>query len=236
MARAKRGRLKKYVLAFFLGIPLVAAASAQEVKLLGGAGLSSYSICPRGVRNWYSPYLEFQTAYRPGFLVGAGLECSLAKRVGLEIDILYFQKGSKLSATRLLDEPAWESEYTLNVISLPILVKLKALPGSSPYLVHGGELSYVIAHRSASTYYPDPYIYPAEPNALSEDIKEKTRRVGLGAVVGAGWEIRYRGVALSIELRYHFGLLNLLSEEGSGPLSIASMKSNSQVILCGLRF
>jgi hypothetical protein len=231
-------RIIKSLLAFGLGILLVFRASAQEVKLLGGASLSSYSICPKEVGDWYdwySGYPRYQTAYRSGFLVGAGLEWPLVRKVRLEIDLLYFQKGGKITGTGYSEE-LWDYDYTLDVISLPVLVKIKPLPRSSPYLVHGGELFYVLAHKCAFTYYHYPLQAQFGPSTSIEDVKEETRRFGLGAVVGAGWEIEHRGVAFSIELRYHFGLLNLLAEEGFGPLGIASIKANSQVILCGFKF
>jgi hypothetical protein len=228
-------RITKSLLAFGLGILLIFRASAQEVKLLGGASLSSYSICPKEIGDWYSGYLRYQTAYRSGFLAGAGLEWPLVKKVRLEIDLLYFQKGGQITSTGYSEEQ-WKYDYTLDVISLPVLVKIKPLPRSSPYLVHGGELFYVLAHKCAYTYHHYQLDDLFGPSTSIEDVKEKTRRFGLGAVVGAGLEIEHRRLAFSIELRYHFGLLNLLREEGSGPFGIASMKANSQVILCGFKF
>jgi hypothetical protein len=222
-------------LVFCLGLILVSGARAAEIKLLGGASLSSYSICPKEVGDWYSASLRYQTAYRSGFLVGAGLEWPLVRKVSLEIDILYFQKGSQVTGSGYSDSRL-DYEYTLNVVSLPVLVKIKPLPHSSPYLVHGGELFYVLAHKCAYTYHPYPLQNGYAPTTSIEDIKKGTRSFGLGAVVGAGWEIEHRGAAFFVELRYHFGLLNILAEEGSGSLGIASMKPNSQAILCGLRF
>ena len=222
-------------LVFCLVFILVSGATAAvEAKVLGGASLSSYSICPKEIGDWYSGYLRYQTAYRSGFLAGAGLEWPLVKKVRMEIALLYFQKGGQITGTSASEEK-WDHNYTLDVISLPVLVKIKPLPRSSPYLVHGGELFYVLAHKCAYTFYPYPW--PSQIVSTSiENIKEEMKRFGLGVIVGAGWEIEFRGVAFSIEIRYHFGLLNLLREEGSGPLCVASMKANSQVILCGFKF
>jgi len=221
---------------FLLFMILVSEAFAWDFKLLGGAGLSSYSIYPTKVY-WggYGDYYRYDTSYQPGFLVGAGIEWPLAKRIAMEIDVLYFKKGSKITMSRL-DELYWKTDYVLNVISVPVLIKIKALPDSSPYIVHGGELSYTLSHKYSSTSYPE-YPYDQGPQQYPpESIKDSTKSFSFGVVVGAGWEIKIRGISLLVEARYHFGLINILSEDQSVPPMLESIKPNSQVILCALKF
>jgi hypothetical protein len=221
---------------FLLFIFLVSEASAWDFKFLGGANLSSYSIYPTKISSgWFGDYYRHDTSYQPGFLVGVGIEWSLAKRVAMEIDVLYFKKGSEITLFRL-DELYWETDYVLNVISVPVLIKLKALPDSSPYFVHGGELSYTLSHKYSYARYPE---YPEEPTPQQyppESIKESTKRLSFGVVVGAGWEIKIRSVSVLVEARYHFGLVNILSEDQGAPPMLDSIKPNSQVILCALKF
>jgi len=62
----------------------------------------------------------------------------------LEFDFLYFQKGSKTESN---DFPYLKSEYILNVISIPVLLRYQFLYDSSPYVLAGLEISSVISHE-----------------------------------------------------------------------------------------
>jgi hypothetical protein len=215
---------------------LVSEAFGVDFKFLGGANLSSYSIYPTKIYwGWSGNYDRYDSSYQPGFLLGAGLEWPLAKRIALEIDVLYFRKGSKITLSRF-DAVSLKGNYVLNVISVPVLIKIKALPNSSPYIVHGGELSYTLSHEYSYTTYPDSYYEIGPQHYPPADIKESTRRLSLGVVIGAGWEIQIRGISLLVEARYHFGLVNILSENQGEYDLLESIKPNSQAILCALKF
>lgn len=221
---------------FLFCLILASEALAWDFKLLGGASLSSYSICPRRVYSgWYSEYCRYDTSYQPGFLAGAGIEWSLAKRVAMEIDVLYFRKGSQVKMSRP-DILYSKTDYVLNVISVPVLIKIRALPNSSPYIVHGGELFYTLSHECRYTLYPDPSYDMGPQQYPAEDIKDSTKSLGFGAVIGAGWEIKIRGISAFVEARYHFGLVNIVREDPSDFDLLESVKPNSQVILCGVKF
>ena len=215
---------------------LVSEAFAVDFKFLGGACLSSYSIYPPKVYwGWSGDYYRYETSYQPGFLLGAGLEWPLAKRIAMEVDVLYFRKGSKTTQSRF-DAVSLKGNYVLNVISVPVLIKIKALPNSSPYIVHGGELSYTLSHKCSYTIYPDSS-YEIDPQQYpTADIKDSTKSLNFGVVIGAGWELKIRGISLLVEARYHFGLINILSENQNDSGMFESIKPNSQVILCALKF
>jgi hypothetical protein len=55
-------------------------------------------------------------------------------------------------------------------------------------------------------------------------------------IVGAGWEIKIRKISVLVEARYHFGLVNILSEDKSWYQAFESVKPNSQAILGALKF
>lgn len=225
---------RPFLFLFFL--ILVSEALALDIKFLGGAGLSSYSIYPRKPYwGWVGEHNRYDASYRPGFLLGAGIELPLARHVAVEIDALFFRKGSRITESSLYDLFS-KTDYVLDVISLPVLIKIKALPDSSPYLVHGGELSYTLAHKYTTTVYPDPYSDFWPKDYPTWDLKDSTRTVSLGVVVGAGWEIKIRKISVLVEARYHFGLVNILSEDRSDNGILESIKPNSQVILGALKF
>ncbi|MEW5900884.1 MAG: hypothetical protein AB1715_05420, partial [Acidobacteriota bacterium] len=64
----------------------------------------------------------------------------------------------------------------------------------------------------------------------------RTKRFGFGVIVGGGIEIKGRGLAIFIEARYHFGLVNIVKEEESQYETLESIKPNSQAILLGFKF
>jgi len=227
--------VKRFFLCLFCLI-LVSEAFAVDFKFLGGACLSSYSIYPTRVYwGWSGNYDSYDSSYQPGFLLGAGLEWPLAKRIAVEVDVLYFRKGSKTTQSRF-DAVSLKGNYVLNVISVPVLIKIKALPNSSPYIVHGGELSYALSHEYSYTIYPDSSYEIGPQHYPPADIKDSTKSLSFGVVIGAGWEIKIRGIALQVEARYHFGLVNILSENQSEYGMFESIKPNSQAILCALKF
>ncbi|MEW5900530.1 MAG: outer membrane beta-barrel protein, partial [Acidobacteriota bacterium] len=124
---------------------LIAEAYALDFKLLGGSSLSSYAIYPN-TYYWGWDYSRFKSSYKPGFLFGLGVEWPVSKNFAMEIDVLYFRKGSEIKAS-LYDGSSWKRTYVLNAVSLPVLAKVRLLPNSSPYLLHGGELFYVLSHK-----------------------------------------------------------------------------------------
>jgi len=143
-----------------------------------------------------------------GFLLGAGIELFSVPNISLDIDGFYFRKGSKFkSATEELD-------YTLDVISITPLVIVKFLPGPSPYVVGGGEFSYILTHKRDDV-----------------DIKEDYKSFDYGLVFGAGYEMSMPGASLFFEGRYHLGFANILKDPAPGE----SRKTSAIIVIVGLK-
>jgi len=188
--------MKKFLF-IFLSIFLASKAYTLEFKFMGGATLSKYT-------GWPGPclieiYIEgcnflCQKNYKPGFLVGGGFEFSFSKKMAFEIDWLYFQKGCKTKpccpAAKGITVPI---DDTLNVLSIPALLKIKFQPNSSPYVLSGGEFSIILSHKMNG-----------------EDITEHTQNFDYGLVLGGGFDIKLREFTFFIEGRYHLGLRNIM--------------------------
>ena len=219
----------KRLLIFLFSLFLVSGAFAQQLKLLGGASLSRYALSPEVIYEY--PWLDslgywknYKSSFNQGFLFGTGVEFPLFKNIALEIDALYFRKGSGLTLS-VNDIPFVKKNYILNVVSLPLLVKFKFLPHSSPYILHGGEISYVLSHK-----YKQGEEEPIEGEYIN--INDETRSFDFGAVVGGGFEIEVRRASFFVEVRYHFGLVNILSEADG----VQSMKTKAEVVIFGLKY
>jgi opacity protein-like surface antigen len=190
--------MKKFLL-IFLAIILVSATHAYGFKIMAGGHLAKYAVEPKVVGDEWK--------YKTGFLLGGGIELFSVPNISLDIDGFYFRKGSKFkSATEELD-------YTLDVISITPLVRVKFLPGPSPYVLGGGEFSYILTHK------------------LDElDIKDNTKSFDYGLVFGAGYEMSMPGASLFFEGRYHLGLNNIQKDPPD-----ASLKTKELVVIVGIK-
>jgi len=191
--------MKKYLL-IFLVIILVSTTHAYGFKLMVGGHLSSYAVKPEVAGEEWK--------YKIAFQVGAGIKIFSVSHISLEIEGLYFRKGSKFeSATE-------ERDYTLDVISIPAMVKAKIKSGSSPYVHGGGEFSYILTHELGDI-----------------DIKDNFKNFDYGLVFGAGYEKLLPGASLFFEGRYYLGLNNILKDPAPGE----SQKTKALVVIAGIK-
>ena len=188
--------MKKFLL-IFLTIILISTTHAYGFKFMAGGHLVKYAVEPEEAG------VEWKN--KTGFLVGGGIELLSVPHISLGIDGFYFRKGSKFkSETEELD-------YTLDVISITPLVRVKFLPGPSPYVFGGGEFSYILTHKLDGV-----------------DKKNTTKSFDYGVIFGAGYEMSMPGASLFFEGRYHLGLANILKD----PLDPdASLKTKALLVL-----
>jgi len=191
--------MKKFLL-IFMTIILVSTTHAYGFKFMAGGHLSKYAVEPEGAG------VEWKN--KMGFLVGGGIELFSVPYISLEIEGLYFRKGSKVEIIGV------EGDYTLDVISIPALVKVKILPGPSPYVLGGGEFSYILTHKLDGV-----------------DIKNITKSYDYGIIFGAGYEMSMPGASLFFEGRYHLGLNNILKDPAPGE----SLKTKALVVIVGIK-
>jgi len=171
---------------------LILISSLQaDFKIMAGMNLSKYRVLPEAEgTNW---------SYKSGFLAGIGLEKGFAPHTILEFDILYFVKGCQVESK---DHSPFR--YDLRALSLPTMLKIKLLEETSPYVVGGIELSYILSHK-----------IKLEKQA-EVDLKENSRSFDYGVVVGFGFELKIEEhLFLFIEARYHQGKANLMSNPGA---------------------
>ncbi|GAI92637.1 unnamed protein product, partial [marine sediment metagenome] len=172
--------MKKFLL-IFLTIVLVSTTHAYGFKFMAGGHLAKYAVAPEVAG------IEWKN--KTGFLVGGGIELFSVPHISLDIDGFYFRKGSKVEVIGV------EGDYTLDVISITPLVRVKFLPGPSPYVLGGGEFSYILTHKLDGV-----------------DIKNTTKSYDYGVIFGAGYEMSMPGASLFFEGRYHLGVANILKD------------------------
>lgn len=177
----QEGTMKKVLVVVFL-LSLAALAYPTEFKIIGGLSLSK-SIEPLGpddVIYLYPPH----PLTGAGTIAGGGVEFSLTRNLAIEADVLFFQKG-----TRIYFElsPVPPGMARINELSIPVLFKLRLKPGTTPYILGGGEFAIVLTHG---------------PNSID-----------YGLVGGIGLRMQVNKIGLSLEARYHHGLQDLRPED-----------------------
>jgi hypothetical protein len=192
---------------------LVSGAYAQKIKFIQGISLSRYSVQPtRYYDSWWGIDANYKPKHMRGLIIGAGIEFALSENISLEIEELYFQKGSNVA----LEDPSFPDTsrwfYRLAVMSFPVLFKIKPLSGPSIYILGGGEFSVILSHKEEDT-----------------ELTENTRAFDFGVILGYGFEIKTLKKPLFIEMRYHLGLADIAGEN----LRFNSIKTNGFAFVLG---
>ena len=110
-------------------ISLVGSFLYADFKIMGGLNLSKYSGDESTI--W---------SYKMGLQAGIGIEIDLTYRTLFEVDILFFQKGSRTGPS------IREERHVLNTMSIPVLLRSKLFHGTSPYVVGGLEFAGIISN------------------------------------------------------------------------------------------
>ncbi len=88
-------------------------------------------------------------------MVGIGYEAG--SRFSLEFDVMYMPKGVKFQGSMMRPPKAagqttFDSDMAINEISVPVFIKMKILPGSTPFIFGGGEIGYVLSSKLKYSY------------------------------------------------------------------------------------
>jgi len=162
--------------------------------------------------------------------MGLGFESPISSFIRTDIGLQYFQKGSK-NEMHYLGRLLTRTVYSLDVISLSACIKFKPLAKTSPYILAGGELSFVLGHKVSFTLVPEA---PVE-NSLDRG----TKKVDWGLVVGSGFEFAIaRSWTPFVEIRYYAGLvdLNVPVESFADEHYPGFLKNRAVVLQIGIRF
>ena len=209
-------------------IALISEINAHEFKIFGGNTLSRYTVTPETYQSydWFEVYeYRNENRYKQGLLVGGGIEFSFSKNIALEVDILYFQKGSDRRLRRD-GVPYIKTDFKLREISLPIFLKLRLRRTSTPYLLGGFEFAFILSHDSTEVE-----IDLVEQEPIERDLGVSTKSFDFVTVLGAGIEMNIQGVTFFVEGRYHLGMKNIIS----GYYPLESIKTKSEVLLFGFK-
>jgi opacity protein-like surface antigen len=155
-----------------------------------------------------------------GFMGGLGFESG--GMIAFEMDLLYSPGGMVIKAI----DPAVKEKLTVSGtgITLPIMLKVRFLAGTTPYILAGGEIGYILNQKVVLT--------ANDGTTTEEDVTDNISRLFYGLVFGGGVELRAGGMNLLLEARYRLGLSNQVKDPAPG----AYAKATALMLLLGVRF
>jgi hypothetical protein len=172
-----------------------------------------------------------------GFFGGVGYE--RGGRLSFEADVLYMQKGVKFEGAipQSLGEDVqgrFSVTSSINVISIPVVIKYRIMPGNTPYFFGGGEFSLILSN-DVDYEFTDP---DGVKVSGSEDAIDGTEDFDYGLVFGAGYELNNFTIPIFFEVRYHLGIADIAGTDEEFPQveDTDSAKTSALVFLVGIRF
>ncbi len=227
-----------------LALPSLASPQAPVVYTAGG-GFTSFGIKLFGglsfgkIRNSEIEGLDNPDQYKKslmGFAGGIGFETG--GQVGVEVDIMYVQKGLKIDANNFDTGGGthifFDADIVINQVSLPVLLRFKFMPGISPYLLLGGSISYILS--STADY---KITNGMNTDTGSEDLFDQEgdaifNRLDYSIVGGAGVELPLGTMRVYFEGRHIYGLADIFNEDVSEPGDW--LKLSTTLIMGGICF
>jgi hypothetical protein len=139
------------------------------------------------------------------FAAGAVVEIGLSRRLSLQLEPMYMQKGERIDIHDFLGEDV-SASLRLSYVELPVLLKLSRSTGRvRPYVIAGPSVGYRTGVRLK-----DEITGEDEDPA---DADENLRKWDFGVAAGGGLTVPVGRAAAFVEGRYTWGLVNLDKED-----------------------
>ncbi len=136
----------------------------------------------------------------------------------IQPEALYVRMGARM------EEGADWLEDRFDYIQIPVLLKIKLLPGPiKPVIYAGGYYSFLLSAKEVAN------IGGVES---SSDLKAELESSDYGLVFGGGIDFNLVAIKLSAEFRYNLGLANIGKNAGPGE----SVKNDVMMFLVGVGF
>lgn len=216
MKRRMKGTLVFLVALLMLGLVTMPARAGIHFGLKGGLSLANIKSDP--------PTFEgFEWKTKQGIAGGASLEIGLIKGFSLQPEILYVQKGAKITAN--IEGIDITLKANIDYIEIPLLLKYNLISGLTIPSVYAGP--FIGFNRKAEFVISAPG-YPEE----REDIKDDIKSTEYGLVFGVGLTQKLGLFRVTLDARYDLGLSNIFEGE-DGPNYI---KTRTWLFMAGISF
>jgi len=221
--------LKNSILIVIFGVLLATTASAQ---ISFKAGVNIATIAEEGMdvtRN------DIDNKSVLGAILGITAEIPVADVFYIQPELLFSQSGGSNSYT--VGTAYTKSTYKINYLELPVLAKLKFgnkdESGVGIHVAAGPWLGYALkGHSNTKTTVGEMVIFEQDRD-YSFDDQDNAERVNYGLIAAAGISFGH----MVLDLRYNFGLNNLLDKDANnGNDSKPVLQTRGVALTVGYRF
>lgn len=203
----------------FLAV-LCATAILPQSGLAAGVGF--------GVKVGYawSSFFAEATGEVPSYQVKGAPTVGAFLRLGgglvtFEPEVLYVRMGAQYDA-----DPTTRFQFLLDYVQVPVLLKLNIIPGGAirPF-ISGGAYGSFLVNTKGRVLVGGNVIKEENVDNLYEDFD-------MGLVGGAGLGVKFPRFLISVEARYNYGLLNIMTNPAPG----SSLRNSCWTVLAGIAF
>ena len=173
---------------------------------------------------------------KTGLVAGLGYE--FGTRLGVEFDVLYFQKGvvyeGSFSEAIAGFNGNFKGKAFIEELSALVLAKLRLRAGPAPYILGGGEFAYILKCKGK---YEFNNITENQSQSGTEEYTVGVNRIDYGLVFGLGLELQTGPVSLFLEGRYHLGLADIAGTDDEIPELKKEdwVKTNAIAVVLGVK-
>ncbi len=193
--------MKRIILTFFfcLGITTLPAVAQFNIGVRAGLNLANASI--------YSD-TDFSSEILPRLNYGVVAEIGLSSALYVQAEAMFSQRGAE--ATYTFGNVEYIGDLRLDYVEVPITLKYKfGSEGLRPYLFAGPNFAVnTVAEAENASGHKD-------------DVMDEIKVMDIALDAGAGIALETgMGIILMADLRYSFGLQNIINEEEAKELSL----------------
>ncbi len=218
MKKTTKGMIVVLASLFMLSLVTMPARAGIHFGLKGGITLANIKSDP--------PTFEgFEWKTKQGLAGGASLEIGLIKGFSLQPEILYVQKGAKITAN--IEGTDITLKANIDYIEIPLLLKYNLITGGptipsvyvGPYIGFNTKAEFVMSAAG----------YPEE----REDIKDDIKNTEYGLTFGVGLTQKLGLFRVTLDARYDLGISNIIEPTVEEPSSI---KTKTWLFMAGISF
>ncbi len=204
------------VLVLFLVMTTTPSVAGVKFGVKGGITLADIKAVP-------DTFSGYKWENKTGLAGGISMELGLPKGFYLQPELLYVQKGAKISFSE--EGVTGTIKTNINYIEIPLLFKYNLITG-------GPTVPSVYVGPFVGFNTKGEFVIKANGYEEREDIKDDLKSTEYGLVFGLGLTQNLGVLKLTLDARYDLGLSNIIKEV-EGPESI---KTRTWLFMVGLSF
>ncbi|MCX8160333.1 MAG: PorT family protein [Candidatus Saccharicenans sp.] len=205
------------VVLFLLSLATTPALAGIRSGIKGGITLANVKSVPETFEGY-----KWET--KMGLAGGVFLEIGLPGPLSIQPEVLYVQKGAKITISE--GEITGTLKANIDYLEIPLLLKFNLVSGglTIPSIYAG---PYVGFNTKAE------FVISAAGMEQKEDIKDDIKNTEFGVTFGLGLTQKLGVLNLTLDARYDLGLSNILEETVTEPSSI---KTRTWLFMVGISF